>query len=47
MCHMSHVTFFLLLASFFDKVLKLFGGGSVINVAYPVYLEQMEAGGEY
>ena len=29
-CHVSHVTFF------FYKVLKLIGGGSVINRAYPV-----------
>ena len=35
-CYMSHVTchFFLLL--FLDKVVKLIGGGSVINGAYPV-----------
>ena len=32
MCHMSSVTFF-----FFDKVLDLDIGGSVINGAYPVY----------
>ena len=33
MCHVSHVTFFLLF--FLDKVVKLIGGGSVINGAYP------------
>ena len=34
-CHMSHVTFFFS-SSFSDKVVKLIGGGSVINGAYPV-----------
>ena len=34
-CHMSHVTIFFFLF-FSDKVVKLIGGGSVINGAYPV-----------
>ena len=39
-CHMSHVTCqmsIILFIYFFYKVVKLFGGGSVINGAYPVY----------
>ena len=38
MCHMSHATFHVSLNLIFViKVDKLVGGGSVINVAYPVY----------
>ena len=41
MCHMSYVILFIYLLLFFfiflDKVVKLFGGGSVISGAYPVY----------
>ena len=37
-CHVSHITCqdFLFLFFFSDKVVKLIGGGSVINGAYPV-----------
>ena len=42
-CPVSHVTIFFFFFSFFlffpDKVVKLIGGGSVINEAYPVYFE--------
>ena len=34
-CHLSHVTCFLLFV-FFDKIVELVSGGSVINGAYPV-----------
>ena len=34
-CHVSHVTIYFF---FFDNVVKLIGGGSVINGAYPVQL---------
>ena len=43
MCHVSHVTCPCHMSHFFsssffsDKVVKLIGGGSVINGAYPVY----------
>ena len=37
-CHVSHVTYFI---SFFSNVMKLFGGGSVINGAYPVLFIQL------
>ena len=30
MCHVSHITFF------FERVMKIFGGGSVIKRAYPI-----------
>ena len=33
--NVSHVTFFFIIF-FFDKLVKLIGGGSVINGAYPV-----------
>ena len=33
-CEVSGVTFFIFI--FFDKVVELVGGGSVINEAYPV-----------
>ena len=42
MCHMSHVTCHVSCVTFFilffssDKVVKLIGGGSVINGAYPI-----------
>ena len=36
MCHVSRVTCHNLFFFFSDKVLKLIGGGSVINGAYPV-----------
>ena len=46
MCHVSHVTFFFFLSFFIllflDKVVKLVGGGSVINGAYPVYFFSMQ-----
>ena len=37
-CHMSGVTYFFIFIFiyFLDKVVKLVGGGSVINGAYPV-----------
>ena len=34
-CHVSHVTCNVSLFFFLDKVVKLIGGGSVINGAYP------------
>ena len=34
-CHMSHVTIFFV-CFFLHKVVKLIGGGSVINGAYPI-----------
>ena len=36
MCHMSHVMSCFFSSSFLDKMVKLNGGGSVINGAYPV-----------
>ena len=38
MCQMSCVTGHFLFFFFFDNLVKLNGGGSVINGAYPVYL---------
>ena len=35
-CHVSHVKFFVFFCCFFVKVVKLIGGGSVINGANPV-----------
>ena len=41
-CHMSQVTCHYFYLFFSDKVVKLVGGGSVINGAYHVYLCKME-----
>ena len=43
-CHVSGVTcnFFFYLFFFFDKAVKLVGGGSVINGAYPVWFIRLE-----
>ena len=44
MCHVSHVTFhvsYVMFFFFFFKVVKLFGGGSVINGATPSSLLSM------
>ena len=40
MCHVSNVIFILLFIYFSDVVVELFGGGSVINGAYPVQVYQ-------
>ena len=44
-CHMSCVTFYLFFL-FFEKVVKLIGGGSVINGATPSSLDAFFLGGE-
>ena len=36
MCHMSPCNMSFFSSSFFDKLVKIIGGGSVINGAYPV-----------
>ena len=36
MCHMSQFFYFILFFFCFEKVLKIIGGGSVINGAYPI-----------